>query len=108
MTEAQLQDLPHYQDSPAFTPVERLVLDLAVHLTAQAPVPVPDALLAQLRAHFDDAQLVELVAAIAWENYRSRFNRAFGVRAVGYSHGAFCALPERPARAVDSLPTPRA
>jgi hypothetical protein len=69
---------------------------------------VPDALLAQLRAHFDDAQLVELVATIAWENYRSRFNRAFDVRAVGYSHGAFCVLPERVAGSGSGSPTPPA
>jgi hypothetical protein len=49
-----------------------------------------------------------LVAAIAWENYRSRFNRAFDVRAVGYSHGAFCALPERAASGGTTSPTPPA
>jgi hypothetical protein len=39
---------------------------------------------------------VELAAAIAWENYRARFNRVFGVRPLGFSgEGAFCALPER-------------
>jgi hypothetical protein len=38
---------------------------------------------------------VELAASIAWENYRARFNRVFGVRSSGFSEGAFCALPER-------------
>ena len=49
----------------------------------------------KLRQRFDEAQLVELVAAIAWENYRARFNRVFGVRSLGFCEGAFCALPER-------------
>jgi alkylhydroperoxidase family enzyme len=31
-----------------------------------------------LRRHFNEAQLVELATAIAWENYRGRFNRVFG------------------------------
>ena len=31
---------------------------------------------------------------IAWENHRARTNRALGVREVGFSDGAFCALPE--------------
>ena len=49
----------------------------------------------KLRQRFDEAQLVELAAAIAWKNYRARFNRVFGVRPVGFCEGAFCALPER-------------
>ncbi len=57
------------------------------------PVEVPKTLFAKLREHFDEAQLVELTAAIAWENYRARFNHAFGIEAEGFSEGAFCALP---------------
>ena len=45
-----------------------------------------------LRAKFDEAQLVELTATIAWENYRARFNHAFGIEAEGFSESAFCAL----------------
>ncbi len=59
------------------------------------PVEVPDELFAELRHHFDEAQLVELTAAIAWENYRARFNHAFGIEAQGFSKGAYCPLPER-------------
>lgn len=94
ITEEQLRDLPRYRESVAFTEVERLALDLAVEM-AKTPVAVPPATLAALRRHFDEAQLVELAAALAWENYRARFNRVFGVRAVGFSTGACCALPER-------------
>jgi len=61
----------------------------------RTPADVPRALVAALSAHFDEAQLVELAAAIAWENHRARFNRAFDVQAVGYSEGAACALPDR-------------
>ena len=39
-------------------------------------------------------QLTELASYIAWENYRSRFNRALGVQAVGFSDGDFCVVPE--------------
>ncbi len=96
MTEEQLRDLPVYRDSPAFSPLEKLVLDYAVAMT-RTPVDVPDALFAALRVHFDEPRLVELTAAIAWENYRARFNRPFLIGADGFSAGAFCALPERPA-----------
>jgi hypothetical protein len=36
---------------------------------------------------------VELTATIAWENYRARFDHAFGIEGEGFSEGAFCALP---------------
>jgi alkylhydroperoxidase family enzyme len=57
------------------------------------PVEVPDELFQSLRAQFTEAQLVELTATIAWENYRARFNHAFGLEAEGFSEGAYCALP---------------
>ena len=95
VTEAQLLDLASYHESDAFSPVEKLVLDLAVAMT-RTPADVPRELVAALGEHYDEAQLVELAAAISWENYRARFNRAFDVQAVGYSEGAACALPERP------------
>ena len=95
MSEDQLRDLPVYRDSPAFSPLEKLVLDYAVAMT-RTPVDVPDALFAALRQHFDEAGLVELTATVAWENYRARFNRPFLIGADGFSEGAFCVLPERP------------
>ena len=70
------------------------MLDYAAAMTA-APVEVAEALFAELRRHFDDEQMVELTATIAWENYRARFDHALGIEAQGYSEGAFCVLPER-------------
>jgi len=72
------------------------VLDYSVAMTL-TPVEVPDELFAALRRHFNEAQMVELTATIAWENYRARFNHAFGVEAQGFSEGAYCPLPERTA-----------
>ena len=91
--------LANYRESLIFTERERLVIDLAVEM-ARTPVDVPDALTAALAAEFTESQLVELTAAIAWENYRARFNRVFHVEAAGYSDGAFCLLPEAPPNAV--------
>ena len=59
----------------------------------RTPVEVPDGLFAKLHETFDEPQLVELTATIAWENYRSRFDHAFGIESEGFSEGAFCALP---------------
>ena len=57
------------------------------------PVEVHDVLFQRLREKFNEAQMVELTATIAWENYRARFNHAFGIEAEGFSEGAYCALP---------------
>jgi alkylhydroperoxidase family enzyme len=94
ITEAQLLDLACFEKSAAFTDREQLVLRLAVALT-KTPASVDDGLFADLRREFNEVQLVELTTAIAWENYRARFNRTFGI-AEGFSEGAFCPMPEHP------------
>ncbi|MBZ5657341.1 MAG: hypothetical protein LAO56_18900 [Acidobacteriia bacterium] len=71
-------------------------MNYADHMT-QTPVEVPEALFDKLRAQFTAAQLVELTATIAWENYRARFNHAFGAESENFSEGSVCALPVRPA-----------
>jgi alkylhydroperoxidase family enzyme len=91
--EAQLRDLHCYRESPEFGPTERLVLDLAVAMTL-TPVRVTDELIEQLRAVFDERQVVELVHLVAVENLRSRFNAAFGLSAAGFSEGMACARME--------------
>jgi len=93
VSEQQLRELARYHESSAFSEVERTVLDLASAM-ATAPAEISPELLVSLRRHFDERQLVELPAAIAWENYRARFNRVFGVGPVGFSAGAVCALPQ--------------
>ena len=75
------------------------MLDLAVGMT-RTPVDVSDELFARLRARFDEAQLVELVNEIAVENYRARFDWAFGIGSQGFTEGGFCVRPERPPQAV--------
>ncbi len=90
----QLLALPRYRDSDRFDAVEKLVLDYAAAIS-RTPVEVSDELVARLREHFDDAQLVELTNVIALENMRGRFNHALGFGAPGFSAGMVCAVPER-------------
>ena len=94
LREAQLLDLHRYETSEAFDADERLVLDLAVAM-AKTPTDITTDLRERLRARFDEAELTELTAAIAWEHYRARFNRVFGVQPAGFSEGSFCVLPQR-------------
>lgn len=85
--------LPDFENSIAFSDVEKLVLRYAAAMTG-TPVEVPDELFEALRRHFDERQLVELTSAIAWENYRARFDHAFGIEAEGFYRGALCLLPQ--------------
>lgn len=59
----------------------------------RTPVEVSDALFDRLRKHFNEPQLVELTSGIAWENYRARYDHAFGIEGENFSEGAVCALP---------------
>jgi alkylhydroperoxidase family enzyme len=90
----QIANLNRYRTAFNFSELERLVLEFADAMT-RTPVEVPDALFARLREKFDEAELVELTSAIAWENYRARFDHAFGIEAENFSEGAVCALPAR-------------
>jgi alkylhydroperoxidase family enzyme len=93
ITEEQLMALPDFENSTVFNETEKLVLRYAVAMTA-TPVEVSDELFEALRRHFDEGQLVELTSAIAWENYRARFDHAFGIEAEGFYRGALCLLPQ--------------
>ncbi len=83
LTDAKLAALPDFETSAAYTALERAVLRYAVAMT-ETPVNVPDELFAELRGHFNERQLVELTSSIAWQNYRSRYDHAFGVESEGF------------------------
>jgi AhpD family alkylhydroperoxidase len=97
VSDRQMREFLFYRESEAFSAVERLVIEYAAGMS-RTPVDVSDDLFAQLRGHFDEAQLVELTAAIATENYRGRFNGAFGLGSEGFADGAV-AVGAEPARA---------
>lgn len=98
ITDDQLSALPRFRESSAFSPLERLVLEYAAEMS-RTPVSVPDDLFGALREHFDEAQMVELTTAIAWENHRARSNHALGMGSQGFSEGSLCLLPGVPGQA---------
>ncbi|HEV2489630.1 MAG TPA: hypothetical protein VGT03_07465 [Candidatus Acidoferrales bacterium] len=87
-------DIARFETSANFSAEEKNVLRLATALS-RTPAEVPEKLFQELRRQFSERQLVELTGAIAWENFRARFNRAFGIEAAGFSKGQFCPQPER-------------
>lgn len=89
-----LKGLAQFESSPHFSDREKLVLRLVTSLTL-TPSDVPDQLFAALRVELSERELLELSAAIAWENYRARFSRTFAIEGEGFSKAEFCPLPER-------------
>lgn len=87
--DTKLADLAIWRASSAFSDFERVALEYAEQMTYTGK-KVDDALFGQLKRHFSEPQIVELTAAIALENFRSKFNPALGVESQG-----FCLLPKR-------------
>jgi len=86
----KLADVTTWRDSALFSEAERLALEYAERIT-YTDRKVDDALVDQLKQHYTEAQIVELTAAIAMENFRSKFNPPLGIEAQG-----FCMVPQRP------------
>lgn len=87
--ERKVAALGNWRESDVFGEAERVALEYAERMTHTGQ-KVDDALSGRLKAHFSETQLVELTAAIALENFRSKFNPALGIEAQG-----FCLLPRR-------------
>jgi alkylhydroperoxidase family enzyme len=81
-----------WRDSKLFSPMERVALEYAERMTTTGQ-KVDDALFGELKKHFTEGQIVELTAAIAMENFRSKFNPPLGIEAQG-----FCMVPATLAR----------
>jgi len=84
---AKIRAVPESATSDLFGEHERAALAYAEAMTITG-MKVGDDLFARVRAHFGEAEIVELTAAVALENFRSKFNVALGIEAQG-----FCALP---------------
>ena len=79
----KVRQVPAWRDSTLFSQMERDALEYAEKMTITGE-KVTDELWTRLRAHFTEAQLVELTAAVALENFRSKFNVPLGVEAQGF------------------------
>jgi alkylhydroperoxidase family enzyme len=74
----KLDGLADYATSGLYDDRERTALAYADAMTRTGE-EIPDQLFERLRQHFDEDQIVELTAIIAWENSSSKFNHALGV-----------------------------
>jgi alkylhydroperoxidase family enzyme len=87
--EDKVREVPTWRESTRFSATERAALEYAEAMTI-TDQKVSDELFARLKTIFDDGQIVELTAAVALENFRSKFNVPLQVEAQG-----FCLLGDR-------------
>jgi alkylhydroperoxidase family enzyme len=73
VSEAKLDGVANFRESPHFTDAERAALDLAL-AAASVPNAVTDEMFAALRRHWSDDEVVEIVAAIAATGFVNRWN----------------------------------
>jgi alkylhydroperoxidase family enzyme len=83
----KVAEVSTWRDSKLFSEAERVALEYAERITC-TDGRVGDAFFAEVRKHFTEPQIVELTAAVAFENFRSKFNPALGIEAQG-----FCMVP---------------
>ena len=79
----KIRQVPTWRESSLFSPLERDALEYAERMTVTGE-KVTDELFARLRGHFTEAQVVELTAVVALENFRSKFNPPLGIEAQGF------------------------
>ena len=71
-----------WRTSSIFSREEKAAFELVEAMT-QTPADISEEVFSNLKLLFSNEQIVELVATIAMENYRSRFNRAFLIESQG-------------------------
>jgi len=82
-SDEKIRQVPEWRTSGLFSPMERDAFEYAERMTITGE-KVDDELFARLRGHFTESQIVELTAAVALENFRSKFNPALGIEAQGF------------------------
>ena len=73
MPAEKVQAVWEYETSPLFSDAERIVLRIAQSV-AQVPNAVTDSDFEELRKHWDDDQVVEIIAAISTFGFFNRWN----------------------------------
>ena len=89
----KLREIADWRTSDAYSPLERAVIEYSVAATA-TPSAVTDEMVATLRLHLSDGQVVELAALISLENYRSRTNAGMGLTSQGFKDDCDVPWPE--------------
>ena len=73
----------NYADDPRFSPAERAALSYA-EATTKTGIPVTDEHINELKKHFSDREIVELVVAVAAISFDNRINISLDIESQGF------------------------
>jgi AhpD family alkylhydroperoxidase len=85
----KIESLENWRHNPLFDDLEKAALEFTEAVTFPDR-EITDGLMARLKQYFDEDEIVELTALIAFQNLSSKFNSALNVRPQG-----FCRMPDR-------------
>lgn len=88
MSNDKILNLPNFQNSELYSSAEKSALLYAEAVTRNMK-DTYDSLIHSLKEYYTDDEIIELTAAIAFENMSSKFNAALGVEPQG-----LCVIPE--------------
>ncbi|MBT8274285.1 MAG: carboxymuconolactone decarboxylase family protein [Bacteroidia bacterium] len=77
--EDKMRNIWDYKTYPAFTEAERAVFDLAI-AASSVPNAVTDEIADNMRKHWDDGEIVEVLGVIALFGYLNRWNDSMGTQ----------------------------
>lgn len=75
----KMDNIWDYKSHPAFTDGERAAFDLAI-AASQVPNAVSDELAEEMRKHWDEGEIVEIMGVIALFGYLNRWNDSMGTQ----------------------------
>ncbi|MDW3650387.1 MAG: carboxymuconolactone decarboxylase family protein [Bacteroidia bacterium] len=75
----KMDNIWDYKSHPAFTDGERAAFDLAI-AASQVPNAVSDELAEEMRKHWDEGEIVEILGVIALFGYLNRWNDSMGTQ----------------------------
>src|SRR5207247_9031774 len=81
-SQEKIAQVAHAATSGLFSANEKVAIEYAEAMTVTGR-KVDDALFTRVRKHFSEAQIVEMTAAIALENFRSKFNIVLCIEDLG-------------------------
>lgn len=73
----RLENIWNYKASPLFTPAEKAAFDFAL-AASSIPNGVDDAIAENLRKHWDEGEIVEILGVVALFGYLNRWNDSMG------------------------------
>jgi len=71
--EAKLDAIWEFRTSPLYSEAERVALDFAIAAASQ-PNDVTDELMAQMKLHWSEGQIVEIAATVSMFGFMNRWN----------------------------------